>query len=121
MSTDHYVVFCDSQAPELRLLKKGWRHCYIIRDDGLVWSVIQGGRSNLDVSYWLKTERPTVADMAGDCTAILPAPINTDQSRIMHGFNLISCVGIVKYIIGLRKGNIITPYQLYRYLKWAAQ
>ena len=111
-----YVIFTDSPYPELRMLKKGFRHCFVVRDEGPLWSVFNAGRSHFDCSYWLKSEKPTIADMAGDYSAIISYNGDLQHNNVIHSVNILSCVGIAKYVLGINQRRILTPYQLYRWL-----
>jgi hypothetical protein len=112
-----YVVFTDSPLKEVQWLKPNFRHCYCVQDDNPVWTCIHPGRNYLDVSFYLHSEYPTIQDFVMDSQAsILKFKQVTDNHKNAHGLNIVSCVGAVKYCIGIQKPFIITPYQLYKYL-----
>lgn len=110
-------MFTDAPHKEIRWLRPNFRHCYIVRDDDPVWTCLHPGRNYLDVSYFLKSEFPTIESFVMDDNAsIVKCELNGDKSNYSHGFSIVSCVGACKYFLGLQKPLIFTPYQLYRCL-----
>ena len=110
-----YLVFTNTNRPEGKVLKQGFQHVYAVRNDfDRVWTVIQPGHQVLRIEQELVTDYPTIHDyiMEGE-TVVYYEP---QPSGIAHGLNIVSCVGVVKYLLGIRAWWVVTPYQLYRYL-----
>lgn len=100
----------------LRLLKPGFRHCFVVVEDGGRWIVVdpvspfthvalvtppgKGG-----VAGWLAGMGLTVVETAVCRTHTRPAP-----------WAPFTCVEAVKRVLGLHAARIVTPWQLYRHL-----
>lgn len=111
-----WVVFSgQTDLPWLKLLKPGFRHCYVILNDGAHWVtmdplsnymdiVVHKIPQDFDLPLWMKTRGHV----------ILPARIThkTKQAPWM----IFTCVEAVKRVIGLHSRRILTPWQLYRHL-----
>jgi hypothetical protein len=96
-------------------MKKGFRHCYFVRNDfDSVWTVVNPGRSRMYITQELVSEYPTIQDylLAGE-TAIA---YNVKPCYRAHNLSVVSCVGAVKYLLGIHAAHVLTPYQLYKYL-----
>jgi hypothetical protein len=112
-----WVVFSnDTDIGFLKILKTGFRHCFVIMKQGDLWMIIDPRANKTDIT-------------------ILPHPPHFNLPRFFIGEGKIvrkitgiitphkiaplfpmSCVETVKRVIGLHKRLIITPYGLYRYL-----
>lgn len=108
------VGFVDStQLWWLRLLRPGFRHCFVaVRQDG-VWMVVD------PLSHTTRLHVETIADLAGFyrrhgvvvvATTVQPPPCRPLPWR-PH-----SCVEVVKRVLGLRASWVFTPHQLHSYL-----
>ena len=100
----------------LKCLKEGYRHCYAVLNDGRHWIIIDPLSGYMDVSIhqtqqnfnlplWLKNQGYTV----------VPATIK--QREKQAPCMPFSCVEAVKRVLGIHKISIITPWQLYRFLR----
>ncbi|NVK19309.1 MAG: hypothetical protein HWE30_11485 [Methylocystaceae bacterium] len=111
------VVFSDNAgAWWLRLLKPGFRHCFVIleTDRGCIW---------LDPLSNGFTVKPLEGyEMAGllkwyKDQGMRVLKINVDNtSAAAHFWAPMTCVEVVKRLIGLRETFVLTPWQLYRTL-----
>ncbi len=104
--------------PWLKVLKKGFRHCFVVLHDGRRWISVDPLAGHTDIivhddlppdfelTEWLKRE--------GGCR-VLPAPLNRTHTKPapMAAF---SCVEAVKRVLGLHERWIFTPWQLYKHL-----
>ena len=110
MSSKVYVVFeNDGGRWWSFLLKKGIRHCYLIKptpNDYIVYGksakgfdlfTVKDGKSIIDDIYAIKSYIPK------ECKRSL--------------FMLNTCVGHTKQILGINNPFIITPYQLLKHLR----
>jgi len=100
----------------LRFLKKGYRHCFLILNDGDNW-ITYDPMSTFTEIIMHKFPRcfnlPRWFDNRGD--KVVPAKI-IRQTNIAP-FGMYFCVEGVKRILGIQKFWILTPYQLYKYIK----
>ena len=112
-----WVVFSgQADLPWLKILKEGYRHCYILLNDGKHWVTIDPLSNYMDVcvhDFTLDFNLPLWMKNRG--YIIMPAQIrHIDKQAPWMPF---SCVEAVKRVLGIHKKWIFTPWQLYRYLQ----
>ena len=112
-----WVVFCgEAELWWLRLLRPGFRHCFVVLNDGVHWItidplsphmevVVQPVASGFDLIGWLKERGHAVAT----------APVRRDQLR-QAPWAPFTCVEAAKRVLGLHDRRVVTPWQLYRRL-----
>ena len=115
-NTKAWVVFSgQTDLPWLRALKKGFRHCYVILNDGTGWITIDPLASMMnirvqpvppqfDLPLWLSDRG----------LKVLPAPVTTQHTQAP--WMVFTCVEAVKRVLGIHKRFLFTPWQLYRHL-----
>ena len=116
------VAFADAERPRwLRLLAKGFRHCFaLVRSSGR-WVVINPMSHWTDVAVLAENADGATADemvrtleerglAAVACAVAEPAPRAWPPA-------LFTCVEVVKRILGIRKPFVLTPRQLFRLLE----
>ncbi len=114
-----WVVFTDqSELKSVRMLKRGFRHCFVVIHDGQHWISIDPMANymeiiihdqmsnNFDLIYWLEENGHHVVETNFTRNIMVSAPAM-----------LFTCVEACKRILGVHKFWILTPWQLYRYLK----
>ncbi len=111
-----WVVFSgQTELPWLKILKPGFRHCYVIINDGDHWIsidplschteiMVHHLTPDFDLPSWLR--RRNLKVVAADITP---------QQR-QAPVSLYSCVESVKRILGVHDFWVMTPHQLYRRL-----
>lgn len=122
-----WVVFSgQTEFSWLKFLRPGFRHCYVLLNDGERWSSVDPLSHftevaihhhvppDFDLPAWLESRglKPVFAPVRRPLKK--PAPLM-----------LFTCVEAVKRILGIHRRFILTPWQLYRYLEkgdssWAA-
>ena len=112
-----WVAFCgEAELWWLRLLRPGFRHCFVVLNDGASWItvdplsphmevVVQPVAFDFDLIGWLK-ERGH---------AVVAAPVRRDHLRPAP-LMLFTCVEAAKRVLGLHDRRVVTPWQLYRRL-----
>lgn len=112
-----WVVFTgQTELPWLRLFKKGFRHCFVILHDGEHWIsldplstytevTVHKLPSEFNLPLWLQSRGHTV----------VKTPLR--RTHQIAPFMAFTCVEAVKRVIGLHKRFVMTPWQLYRYLR----
>lgn len=113
-----WVVFSgQTELPYLKWLKPGFRHCYVIINDGERWvsvdplshftdvTVHHHLPADFDLPRWLESRGMTVIAAPRGHVPLRAAPLM-----------VFTCVEAVKRILGVHERFIITPWQLYRYL-----
>ncbi|MBX2834770.1 MAG: hypothetical protein KTR28_07345 [Micavibrio sp.] len=112
-----YVIFStQADLPWLKILKKGYRHCAVLINDGTRWLTLDPLSSYMDVTVhdlppgfnlplWMEDRGHT----------IIKAEINRPLKSAPWG--LFTCVEAVKRTLGIHDRFIITPWQLFKYLE----
>jgi hypothetical protein len=116
-----WVVFSgQTEISWLRFLKPGFRHCYVLLNDGERWTSIDPLSHVTEIS--VHHHVPVDFDLPGWLEArgnrVLKAPVRRDVTRAAP-FMLFTCVEAVKRVLGIHKRGVFTPWQLYRHLKFA--
>ncbi|MGB0719002.1 MAG: hypothetical protein ACPGRX_00925 [Bdellovibrionales bacterium] len=111
-----WVVFSgQADLPWLRVLKPGFRHCYVMINDGKHWISIDPLSSYTDIAvHHLPQDFDLPRWMQKRGHMIVKAPI----SKVTRPapWMVFTCVEAVKRVLGIHRRMIITPWQLYRHL-----
>lgn len=118
MPDEIFVVFTDqTDLWWLKFLRRGFRHCFIIMRFADIWISMDALAHKTEIMridlpdgfnlpQWLENQ--------GDLV-IRHSPRSTVLKPLWPAF--FSCVEAVKRTLGLRKPFMITPWQLYQFLK----
>jgi hypothetical protein len=111
-----WVVFTgESDLPWLYWLRSGFRHCFVVMNDGARWISIDplSHRTEI-VTHDLPPEfdLPRWLESRGHRALKTCIRAKTRPAPLM----LFTCVEAVKRILGIHNRFIFTPFQLYRYL-----
>lgn len=112
------VVFEDrTDARVLRCLRPGFRHCFCLTGNGTLWTLCDPLKSRLALATIDGLGAAELAEhfATGGRTVILGA-IADGTSPGRPSLRPVTCVEIVKRLVGLRTARVTTPYQLYRRL-----
>lgn len=101
----------------LRLLRPGFRHCFLILGADAGWLylnplahyteiMVLPVAADFDVAGWYRAQGLTVVEARPSLPPRRPAP-----------WRPFTCVEMVKRAIGITAGNILTPWQLYRHIR----
>lgn len=108
-----WVAFCGkAELRWLRVLRPGFRHCFLILHDGRHWLTLDPLSHRLDLAVQplpASVDVPALYRRAG--YRVVPARLRTPLRAAPPG--VLSCVEIVKRALGLNGFLILTPYQLY--------
>lgn len=116
-SQQAWVVFSGkTDLPWLRWLKPGFRHCFILLNDGKNWLsidpmsnhmevIVHNVPQDFDLPIWMKSRG----------NIVIKTPVNRGNKKSAP-WMMMSCVEVVKRVIGLHSRKIFTPWQLYRHL-----
>ena len=113
------VVFVDhTECRWLRMLRAGFRHCFVVMRDGPVWFACDPLKNRIEISVLPVPDR---FDLPGFYAArghavLLGAP-RRDLLRRGFGIAPLTCVTVAKRLLGVRAPWVLTPWQLYRHLK----
>jgi len=101
----------------IHILKPGFRHCFVLINDGEGWLSLDPMLHHMD----MKAHREVSNDfdlpewLRGRGLTVIPAKLNR-LKQVPAPVELMTCVSIIKRILGIHNIFIITPYQLYKYL-----
>lgn len=101
----------------LRLLKPGYRHCFVLLESVNAWVVYNPLSNGTEVEVWPGEHEDVVRtwlaqhgyEVVGTVVEpVLPKPMMWAPY---------SCVEALKRVLGVRAPGVFTPWQLYRHLK----
>lgn len=101
----------------LRLLRQGFRHCFVLLDLGGTWVCVNPLAHRTSVEVWS-------LDAATDLPAWLRAQdgLRVVETAVRHPprraspISIFSCVEAVKRVLGIQERWVLTPGQLYDHL-----
>lgn len=94
---------------------KDFRHCYAFRFDGYNWILVDPMGSWLEVQVMPYEREDNVPHMMLERGhKVVYVMKNRKNEQVLRG--LLTCVSIVKHLIGVRACWIFTPKQLYKHL-----
>lgn len=115
--TRAWVVFSgEAELAWLRLLRPGFRHCFVALNDGRHWITIDplspftdvavpSVPADFDLPDWFRRQGMTVVPGGLRRGLTRPAP-----------WAPFTCVEAVKRVLGIQDRFVLTPWQLYRHL-----
>lgn len=113
-----WIVFSDNTGLAwLRLLRRGFRHCFAVLHDGRQWITVDPLSSGLqvvlptvppdfDLPRWFRLQGHTV---------VAAGPVRLEARPLPWA--PFTCVEACKRLLGLGAPGIFTPWQLYRHLQ----
>ena len=116
-----WVVFSgQTEISWLKFLKPGFRHCYVLINDGERWTSIDplSHVTEISVHHHVPAEFDLPTWLSARGNRVVKAPLNRDVTKAAP-FMLFTCVEAVKRVLGIHRRGIVTPWQLYRHLKFA--
>jgi hypothetical protein len=112
-----WIVFSnDTDIRPLKILKKGFRHCFVILQQDARWMLIDPRCDMTEVKllpHPVHFNFPRYFQQQGKI--VLKVPRQATPRKVAPLFPM-SCVETVKRMIGLHRRFILTPHQLYKYL-----
>lgn len=118
MDVRAWVVFTDdTDYPPLKILKRGFRHCFVVMHDGRVWLTLDPllNRMEIQVHHDLPPDFDFAAHWTGQGDRIIPTRIVNAHPHPASPM-IFTCVEAVKRVLGIRSWRVITPWGLYRHL-----
>ena len=111
-----WVVFSgQTDLPWLKILKPGFRHCYVILHDGRHWITVDPLSNYMDINihhFPRDFDFPLWMQSRGH----LMISADIEHKDRQAPWMMFTCVEAVKRVIGLHNRMIITPWQLYCHL-----
>ncbi len=113
---DAWVVFSGQcELAWLRLLRPGFRHCYVVLNDGRHWISFDPLSNYTDINvHHLPPQFNMPLWLQDRGFTVMKAHIH--RTRKQAPWMPHTCVEAVKRVIGLHARSILTPWQLYQYL-----
>lgn len=108
------VVYVDQhQLWYLRWLKRGFRHCFVVLQEGDLWLAVDPLSNGVEITpLWLGREY----DLAGfyqDCGYVVQHVLVGQPRPTPAPLSPFSCVEMVKRVLGIQARWVNTPFQLY--------
>lgn len=102
----------------LKVLRRGFRHCFLLIHDGRGWVTVDPMLHYLDVEVLrhISPDFDLPHWLCGQGHVVMPAAICRRRRRPAP-VAFFTCVETVKRFLGLHHVLIFTPWQLYRYLR----
>lgn len=118
-----WVVFSDqTDIRWLKILKRGYRHCFVLIHDGMRWITLDPLSHRMEV---VAHDTPHDFDLpswlSGQGFVVVRSRINEDDRPTPAPLMPFTCVEAVKRFLGIRSRFIITPWQLCEYLQRPAK
>jgi hypothetical protein len=113
------VVFADNRTRAvLQLLRPGFRHCFAALQIGDGWVACDPLKDRIQLAL---VPRPGDFDLAAFYASqghrVLVGRTVGERPRAPGLPTLLTCVAIVKRLLGIRAPTVVTPWQLYRHLR----
>lgn len=114
-----YIFFCDSNHSLSWMLKPGFVHIFFIIQQDNNFILCNPRFEQMDICYLKNTtEEKILRGYKKVYTTYLKIPLFIQGDKFKFRLNIkFTCVGILKYILGIKNIFMATPYQLYKYLK----
>lgn len=113
------VAFEDrDDAGLLRLLRPGFRHCFCLTGAGRRWTLCDPLKSRVALAAVDGADALELAAhlREGGRRRILHGPVAPETAAAWPRARPITCVEIVKRLVGVEAAGVVTPHQLYRRL-----
>jgi len=114
---DWWVAFADTGTWTWwdLVTRKGYRHCFAFRWDGFNWILVDPMSCWLEVQvmpYGPDEDVPKKMEELGH--EVLYVRSSRENRFLWRG--VLTCITVIKHLLGLRAWYVITPYQLKKYL-----
>lgn len=112
-----WVVFTgQTDLAWLRVLRPGFRHCFLALNDGRHWLTLDPLATYTDIAVQPVSAMQDLADWyRQQGLTVVEAPVVRTHRRSAP-LGPFSCVEAIKRTLGIHDRWLITPFQLYRYL-----
>jgi hypothetical protein len=112
------VVFADhAGCPWLRALRRGYRHCFVVLRAGSVWLACEPLKDRIELDA---LELPSEFDLAAfyreQGHRVLLGQRSLPRTRHRFALAPLTCVTVVKRLLGIDAPWVWTPWQLYSHL-----
>jgi hypothetical protein len=102
----------------LRILRPGFRHCFVALRDGTTWLTCDALKDRLELSVLpLTSEFDLAGFYAEQGHTVLLGTTRPNLPRRPFAVAPLTCVTIAKRLLGVRAPRVVTPWQLFRLLE----
>ena len=109
-----YIVYSDGQPHWWsRFLENGYKHCYFIQFTGLIWIKVDYTLGFLDFGVLPYDYRDTIDDIISPDDTYQRVEAWRKVRRYRSIIAPLSCVELVKAVMGVSIPWVLTPYQLF--------
>lgn len=115
-----HVVFCSSTIKHWLLNRLKYGHVYAMRKSpgGQYWTVIDPTTSCIDATIVPVEICATPMDYKKTALKSIRVIVKPEEKdRFTFGFDFLSCVLVIKHLLGISRRRIVTPNQLLKYLE----
>lgn len=111
------VVFGGACAlPWLKLLRPGFRHCFLLRRFPEGWLLYDPRSDRTELELWPACDpNLVIKHLKKRGYTALSVTLPTAERRAVP-LGPFTCVEAVKRVLGIRRRRVVTPWQLYRHL-----
>ena len=101
----------------LKPLKKGFKHCFVVLGDGEICVAVDPIRSHTEIGVFKDIDFTIMREFfeANNYTVVETFVRKPEYTKASLG--IFSCVEVAKRLLGIHKASILTPYNLYNFLK----
>ncbi len=113
-----WVIFSgDTDIRWLKIFKPGFRHCFILLNDGVRWMSIDplSPYTDIEIHHHIDAQFPLSEWLESKGYQASQASINKKHKRPAP-WMFCTCVEAIKRILGIHNIFIMTPWQLHQYL-----
>jgi|TARA_R100001224_G_C4022408_1_gene149784 hypothetical protein len=108
MSSELYIFFTDDDGHWWsRFLNKEIRHCFIVKPENGAYMVVSRQHDKVELAIWKNL-------IIGKSYRLLKFE---QRPPVKSLFMLNTCTGLAKQLLGIDNPFILTPYQLYKYVR----
>lgn len=113
------VVFVDrAECPWLRVLERGYRHCFVALWAGSGWIICDSLKHHMELGFLKQVRGFNLAGWyASQGHRVLLGRIATPTFRQSTPVSLLTCVSVAKRILATPAPFVLTPSQLFRHLR----
>ncbi len=118
LSQNAWVIFSgETDLPWLKFLKPGFRHCFVLMNDGERWMSIDplSPYTEVQIYHHLNPSFDLPSWLESRGYKICKASINREQKKAAPPM-MFTCVEAIKRLLGIHKRFVVTPWQLYQCL-----
>jgi hypothetical protein len=112
------VVFADhAGCPWLRPLRRGFRHCFVVLRAGPVWLACEPLKDRIELdALQLCADFDLAAFYRAQGHRVLVGERDSPRARRRFALAPLTCVTVVKRLLGIDAPWVWTPWQLYAHL-----